>query len=57
VRQPVPFGKYLLLDRIIHTDTIVGDRDISEQAFAERAAREVLLIANPNLKRTLADWK
>jgi hypothetical protein len=44
-------------DRVIRTDTIVGDRDISEQAFAERAAREVLLIAHANLRRTLTDWK
>lgn len=57
VRMRVYDGAKVKFDRIIHTDTIVGDRDISEQAFAERAAREVLLIANPNLKRTLADWK
>jgi hypothetical protein len=57
VRMRVYDGAKVKFDRIIHTDTIVGDRDITEQAFAERAAREVLLIANPNLKRTLADWK
>lgn len=57
VRMRVYDAGKIKFDRIIHTDTIVGDRDISEQAFAERTAREVLLIANPNLKRTLADWK
>jgi hypothetical protein len=57
VRMRVYDGAKVKFDRIIHTDTIVGDHDITEQAFAERAAREVLLIAHPNLKRTLADWK
>jgi hypothetical protein len=57
VRMRVYDAGKVKFDRIIRTDTIVGDRDITEQAFAERAAREVLLIANPNLKRTLPDWK
>lgn len=57
VRMRVYEAGKIKFDRVIHTDTIVGDRDISEQAFAERAAREVLLIANPNLRRTLPDWK
>ena len=57
VRMRVYDGAKVKFDRIIHTDTIVGDHDITEQAFAERGAREVLLIANPNLKRTLTDWK
>lgn len=57
VRMRVYDGGKVKFDRIIHTDTIVGDRDITEQAFAERAAREVLLIAHPNLRRTLPDWK
>ncbi len=57
VRMRVYDGAKVKFDRIIHTDTIVGDHDITEQAFAERAAREVLLIAHPNLKRTLTDWK
>ena len=57
VRMRVYEGGKVKFDRIIRTDTIVGDRDISEQAFAERTAREVLLIANANLRRTLSDWK
>lgn len=57
VRMRVYEAGKVKFDRIIHTDTIVGDRDITEQAFAERAAREVLLIAHPNLRRTLPDWK
>lgn len=57
VRMRVYEAGKVKFDRIIRTDTIVGDRDISEQAFAERTAREVLLIANANLRRTLSDWK
>lgn len=57
VRMRVYEAGKIKFDRVIRTDTIVGDRDITEQAFAERAAREVLLIANANLRRTLSDWK
>jgi hypothetical protein len=44
-------------DRMIHTDTIVGDREISEAEFAARVAREVLSIAHPNIHRTVSSWK
>ena len=57
VRMRVYEAGKLKFNRVIRTDTIVGDRDITEQAFAERAAREVLLIAHANLRRILADWK
>jgi hypothetical protein len=45
------------LDRVIVTDTIVGDRSITEQELGARVAREVLSIANPNLRRTISSWK
>jgi hypothetical protein len=44
-------------DRVIHTDTIVGDRQISEAEFSARVAREVLSIAHPNIRRTMSTWK
>lgn len=40
-------------DRVVRTDTIVGDRDASLDHLAERTAREVLAIVRPNLRRTL----
>ena len=45
------------LDRVIQTDTIVGDNQISEQDLGARVAREVLLIAHPNIRRTMSSWK
>jgi len=47
----------LKFDRIVHTDTIVGDREITESEFAARVAREVLSIAHPNIHRTVSSWK
>ncbi len=44
-------------DRVVVTDTIVGDRSITPEAFASRAAREVLAIVQPNLRRAVATWK
>jgi hypothetical protein len=44
-------------DRVIVTDTIVGDREISEDDFAARVAREVLMIAHPNIRRSVTSWK
>jgi hypothetical protein len=41
-------------DRVVVTDTIVGDAGIAPEQLAERTAREVLAIVRPNLRRTLA---
>ena len=40
-------------DRIIRTDTIVGDRDFTAEQLAARTAREVLAILRPHLRRAL----
>lgn len=45
------------LDRVVRTDTIVGDRNITPDELAARAAREVLAIVHPNVRRTIAGWK
>ncbi|NVB85514.1 MAG: hypothetical protein HOV81_44530 [Kofleriaceae bacterium] len=44
-------------DRVVVTDTIIGDRTITPEAFAARAAREVLAIVQPNLRRAVTSWK
>jgi hypothetical protein len=44
-------------DRVVVTDTIIGDRTITPEAFAARAAREVLAIVQPNLRRAVSTWK
>lgn len=40
-------------DRIVRTDTIVGDRDSTVEQLAARTAREVLAILQPHLRRAL----
>lgn len=47
----------ILFDRVIVTDTVVGDRGISAPAFASRVAREVFAILRPNLKRAVPAWR
>jgi hypothetical protein len=42
-----------LFDRVIATDTIVGDRDQAPARLAERVATEVLAILTPNAARAL----
>jgi hypothetical protein len=44
-------------DRVVVTDTILGDRTITPEAFAARAAREVLASVQPNLRRAVSTWK
>jgi len=42
------------LDRVVRTDTVVGDRDFSLEQLAARTAREVLAILEPHLRRALS---
>jgi hypothetical protein len=44
-------------DRVIVTDTVVGDRGLSADALAARTAREVLAIAEPHVRRVVASWR
>lgn len=47
----------VLFDRVIVTDTIVGERGMSNAAMATRAAREVLAIAAPHVRRLVPAWR
>ena len=40
-------------DRIVRTDTIVGDKSFTPDQLAARTAREVLAILRPHLRRAL----
>jgi hypothetical protein len=57
VRVRIVDREKVRFDRVVITDTIVGDRTITPAAFAARAAREVLAIVQPNLRRTVTAWK
>lgn len=46
----------VVFDRVIVTDTIVGEKGLDRAKLAERVAREVLAIADPQLKRRIPTW-
>ncbi len=47
----------VLFDRVVVTDSIVGDKAITTDAMAARAAREVLDILRPHLRRLVTAWR
>ncbi len=44
-------------DRVLFTDTIVGEKGMVSDALAARVAQEVLVIARPHLKRVVPSWR
>lgn len=54
VRVKIDNGSGIKFDRVVRTDTVVGDRDSTADALATRTAREVLAIVVPKLRRTVA---
>ncbi len=57
VRVRVVDKSQVVFDRVIRTDTIVGDRKQASDALAVRTAREVLAILEPHLRRKVAGWR
>ncbi len=53
VKVVIESGGTKKFDRIVRTDTIVGERNGSLDEVAARTAREVLAIVTPNLRRAL----
>lgn len=57
VRVRVIHKGTILFERVVRTDTVVGDKGISEQEMAARTAREVLAIVNAQLRRLVVGWR
>lgn len=57
VRVRVTDAVEMLFDRIIVTDSVVGEKNMSMAELAARVAREVLDIARPHLKRKVKAWR
>ena len=55
VRAASPAG--IEFDRVVVTDTVVGDRGMSAAALASRVAREVLDILRPQFARKVRTWR
>ncbi len=47
----------VLFDRVVITNSVVGDKGLSRAALAARTAREVLEILRPHLKRLVSTWR
>jgi hypothetical protein len=50
-------GNKLLLDRVVVTDTVVGDKNMPLPALAARTARAVLSIVTPFIHRKVSGWR
>ena len=57
VRVRIVDRERVAFDRVIVTDTVVGDRDLPPGALAARVARAVLDILQPNLRRAIPTWR
>lgn len=57
VRVRVADASAVIFDRVVVTDTVVGDKGISPVALAERTARDVLDIVRPHLARLVPSWQ
>jgi hypothetical protein len=44
-------------DRVVVTDTVVGDKHLAPEQLAARTARAVLDILQPHLRRAITGWK
>ena len=57
VRIRVTDAVGIVFDRVVTTDSIVGEKNLSLPLLADRVAREVLDIARPHLKRKVTAWR
>jgi hypothetical protein len=57
IRVQVTDARSVVFDRIVVTDTVVGENGIAPDALAARVAREVLVILRPHLRRSVPSWQ
>jgi hypothetical protein len=56
VRVRISTARGVAFDRVVVTDTVIGERKITEAELAGRVAREVLAIIAPHLHRAVPSW-
>lgn len=56
VRVRIADGRDVLFDRVVVTDTVLGDPKLSPAELAARVAREVLAILRPHMRRAVRSW-
>ena len=57
VRVRIVHRGSIIFERIVRTDSIVGNKNITEQNMAARVGREVLAIVNAQLRRLVPGWR
>ncbi len=56
VRVRIADANAILFDRVVVTDTVLGDKGLPPGELAARVAREVLAILRPHMRRHVASW-
>jgi len=56
VRVRIADAGQVLFDRVVVTNTIVGDKDMATDKFAARVAQEVLAILRPHVRKAVPAW-
>lgn len=56
VRVRIADAGQILFERVVVTDTIVGDKGMSTDAFAQRVAADVLSILRPHVRKAVPGW-
>jgi hypothetical protein len=56
VRVRIADTSSVIFDRVVTTDTVVGERDMPPAKLVARVASEVLAIVRPHVRRTVATW-
>jgi hypothetical protein len=57
VRVRISDAVGIVFDRVIVTDSVVGDKQMKLDGLAVRTAREVVDIMRPHVQRTVAGWR
>lgn len=57
VRVKVAGPTEVIFDRVVVTDTIVGDKNLALDKLAARVADEVLVILRPHMRRVVKGWR
>lgn len=56
VRVRIADAGQILFDRVVVTDTVVGEKAMTTDRFAARVAQEVLSILRPHVKKAVPAW-
>jgi hypothetical protein len=57
VRVQITDATAVVFDRVVVTDTVLGDKGLAPAELAARVAREILAIVRPHLVRSVPAWR